>query len=95
MAAQGDELGAALVLLGGGGLALVLSLKTICAFLRRREVDTGRRISAEEFDALMATVQLVPALEERMAGVERTVEGLAETLEELLRRARQRRATDG
>jgi TolA-binding protein len=94
VAAQGDELGTALILLGGTGLALVMGLSAICSLFQQREQQTGRPFSEEERQILLALASSVPALEDRLASVEGTLESMANMLETLVHRNRRGRATD-
>jgi hypothetical protein len=92
--AQDDERGTALVLLGGTGLALMLTLKGICALLQRREALTGRPITRVEYDAIMEAVQIIPALKAEVAGIKATLPALCDKLDDLIARSNRRRATD-
>jgi hypothetical protein len=91
----GDEWRTALALLGGGGMALVLSLKSICGLLQRREQETGRALTADEVDSLLAVASAHPVLANQVRGMRRDLDSLTDKLDELLRRSSHRnRITD-
>jgi hypothetical protein len=92
--AQDDERGTALVLLGGTGLALMLTLKGLCALVQRREALTGRPITRAEYDSIMEAVRLIPALQAEVAGIKQTLPALCDKLDDLIARSTRRRATD-
>ena len=96
MASSGDpnELGTAIILLGGTGLALAMGLSAICSLFRQREQQTGRPFTEEERQILLALASSVPALEDRLASVEGTLDSMTSMLETLVRRNRPNRVTD-
>ncbi len=89
------EFRVALALLGASGVALVMALRAICDLLQRRERKTGRQLSDDELDALLALAAAIPGQERRIAQIERSLPAIQETLDEILRREIGRRATDG
>jgi hypothetical protein len=91
---SGDELGAALVLLGASGVALAMALRGICAIFQRRERDTGRRLSADEVESLLTVAAAHPVLADQVRGMRGDLDDLTDKLDELLRRSRRRPATD-
>lgn len=72
-----------------------MALRAICDLLQRRERKTGRQLSDDELDALLALAAAIPGQERRIAQIERSLPAIQETLDEILRREIGRRATDG
>lgn len=89
--AGADEARAALWLLAPAGVAVVMALRAVCGLLGARERETGRCLTSEEIESLLAVIALVPEMSERLAGVERTLQGVTTALEELARAPRPRR----
>jgi hypothetical protein len=94
MAADPDEWRAALVLLGGTGVALIMALRTICGLFRAREQETGRRMTDAEIECVLAAASALPGLVARLSAVERTLPTIADALDDLVFLSRQRPATD-
>ncbi len=100
MASSGDpnELHAAVAVLGGAGLALLLSMRSICRLMRRRERETGRKFTDAEIDSLIELAGTIPALRAEIEDMKRTlrsVQDIERKLNQTLARSRRLQATDG
>ncbi len=72
-----------------------MTLRAICNLFRKHEEATGRKLEAAQIDALLAAASAHPALEERLAAVERTLPAIISKLDDILARSTRRRLTDG
>lgn len=90
-----DEAQAAIAILGASGVALLMGLRAICGIFQRRERDEGRKLTAEEVDAIMVVTAAHPALAQAVAGIRADLDAITERLDEMARRLPRRRPIDG
>ena len=89
-----SELQAAIVGLGIFAVALIVAARTIFDLLRDREAMAGRRLTAEEREAILTATNAIVGLDERLSAIESTLQSMTEKLDLLIARSNRPRATD-
>jgi len=88
------ELQTAVVVLGAAAVALIVAVKTIFDVLRDREAIAGRRLTAEEREAILAATSAIVGLDERLSAIESTLQTMNEKLDVLIARSNRPRAME-
>lgn len=87
----------AAILLGSAAASALVAVLKIWRLFKSREREGGRPVSREEFDKLLATVELIPGLQADVADLKATIApmpDLVAKMDQLLARNRPFRATD-